>query len=182
MLGGHSGPGPRPSPELGALPLGLLRPLRPAGDSPGGGSCSGPSPKEKCVLHFISSPQIRARRCRGEKGFSQPYHGAEPRTLHCFWSGCKMKRGKRHFGEELQIPGRLSEHGTCSWCGAVGGGMGPGVGIPEGDKSQSIYPSVGEHPEPAQLCSYSLHSWIHPNEEESPGFSNKSQPGASPGH
>lgn len=68
MLGGHPGPGPCPSPALGALPLG---PLRPAGDSPGGGSCSGPSPKEKRVLHFISSPQIRARRCRGEKGFSQ---------------------------------------------------------------------------------------------------------------
>lgn len=59
--------------------------------------------------------------------------------------------------------------------------MGPGVGIPAGDKSQSIHPSVGEHPEPVQLCSHSLHSWIHPNEEECPGFSNKSQPRASPG-
>lgn len=44
--------------------------------------------------------------------------------------------------------------------------MGLGVGIPGGDKSQSSHPSVGEHPEPAQLCPHRLHSWIHPNGEE----------------
>lgn len=68
MLRGHPGPRRRPSPALRALPLGhrqrrgrssrrrlLLRSF-PQGS--------------RCVLGFISSLQIRDRRCRGENGFS----------------------------------------------------------------------------------------------------------------
>lgn len=185
MLGGHPGPGRRPSPALGALPLRHLRPLRPAG---GEGEIlleAAPAPvlpPRKRVFYTLSAHRrFMPGVAEEKKAFPS---GALSRVSDAalFLVTLQNERGKRHFGEELQIPGRLSEHGSCPWCGAVGGGMGPRVGIPAGDKSQSIHPSVSEHPEPAQLCSHSLHSWIHPNGEACPGFSKKCQPRASPQH
>lgn len=107
-----------------------------------------------------------------------PYRGAEPWMLLCFRSCCKIQRRKWLLGEELQIPGRLSERSSCPpSTGRWEVTRGQDQGIPGGDKREHP-PWVTTQSPPSCI----LTAGYVPRGEEHATFLQICHPWASRGH
>lgn len=132
-----------------------------------------PAPGSRCFrLYQLTAASCLVLEWRERLFPVAPYRGAEPRMMLCFRSCCKIKEGNGVLGggEELQIPGRLAERGSCPWHRGLGGGVGPGPCWEQARRRDPRrgqtpeHPSIAEHPEPTRLCPRSLHGWIRPEQ------------------